>query len=65
MIAKVISYAEDRTTAIRKMLFALDETVVEGIKTNIKLHKKLLKSEFFRNGDFTINTLNAFIKETK
>jgi Biotin carboxylase len=45
------------------MLFALDETVITGIKTNIDLHKKLLKSEFFINGDFTINTLNKFIQE--
>ena len=33
MIAKIIVYAEDRETAIKKMLFALGETVVEGIKT--------------------------------
>ena len=65
MIAKIIAYGEDRTSAIKKMLFALDETVVEGIKTNIKLHKRLLKSDFFTTGDFTINTLNAFIKDTK
>ena len=63
MIAKIIVYAEDRETAIKKMLFALGETVVEGIKTNISLHKRLLKSDFFNSGDFTINTLNAFIKE--
>ena len=65
MIAKIIAYGEDRTSAIKKMLFALDETVIEGIKTNIKLHKRLLKSDFFTIGDFTINTLNAFIKDTK
>ena len=65
MIAKIIAYGEDRTSAIKKMLFALDETVIEGIKTNIKLHKRLLKSDFFITGDFTINTLNAFIKESK
>ena len=65
MIAKIIAFGEDRTSAIKKMLFALDETVIEGIKTNIKLHKRLLKSDFFTTGDFTINTLNAFIKDTK
>ncbi len=64
LIAKIITHAEDRETAIKKMLFALDETVIEGIKTNIPLHKKLLKSDFFINGDFTINTLNAFIKKS-
>ncbi len=63
LIAKIVTHAEDRTTAIKKMLFALDETVITGIKTNIDLHKKLLKSEFFINGDFTINTLNKFIQE--
>ena len=65
MIAKIIAYGEDRTSAIKKMLFALDETVIEGIKTNIKLHKRLLKSDFFTTGNFTINTLNAFIKDAK
>ena len=64
LIAKIITHAEDRETAIKKMLFALDETVIEGIKTNIQLHKKLLNSDFFINGDFTINTLNAFIKKS-
>ena len=63
LIAKIVTHAEDRTTAIRKMLFALDETVIEGIKTNIALHKRLLTSDFFVNGNFTINTLNQFINK--
>ncbi|MBT3697662.1 MAG: acetyl-CoA carboxylase biotin carboxylase subunit [Gammaproteobacteria bacterium] len=63
LIAKIVTHAEDRTTAIEKMLFALDETVIEGIKTNIALHKRLLMSDFFVKGDFTINTLNHFIKK--
>jgi acetyl-CoA carboxylase biotin carboxylase subunit len=63
LLAKIIVHSEDRGTAIKKMLFALDETVIEGIQTNISLHKKLLNSEFFVNGEFTINTLNEFIKK--
>jgi acetyl-CoA carboxylase, biotin carboxylase subunit len=63
LLAKIIVHAEDRGAAIKKMLFALDETVIEGIQTNISLHKKLLTSEFFVNGKFTINTLNEFIKK--
>ena len=63
LLAKIVVHAEDRGTAIKKMLFALDETVIEGIQTNISLHKKLLTSEFFTNGEFTINTLNEFIKK--
>ena len=63
LLAKIVVHAEDRGTAIKKMLFALDETVIEGIQNNISLHKKLLTSEFFTNGEFTINTLNEFIKK--
>ena len=63
LIAKIVTHAEDRTTAIKKMLFALDETVIEGIKTNIALHKRLLTSDFFVDGNFTINTLNQFINK--
>ena len=63
LIAKIVTHAEDRKTAIQKMLFALDETVIEGIKTNIALHKCLLTSDFFVDGNFTINTLNQFINK--
>ena len=63
LIAKIVTHAEDRETAIKKMLFALDETVIEGIKTNIALHKRLLTSDFFVDGNFTINTLNQFINK--
>ena len=63
LIAKIITHAEDRKTAIKKMLFALDETVIKGIKTNIALHKRLLTSDFFVDGNFTINTLNQFINK--
>ncbi len=63
LIAKIITHAETRNGAIKKMLFALNETVVEGIKTNISLHKKLLTSDFFMNGEFTINTLNEYINK--
>ena len=63
LIAKIVTHAEDRKTAIQKMLFALDETVIEGIKTNIALHKRLLTSDFFVDGNFTINTLNQFINK--
>ena len=63
LIAKIVTHAEDRKTAIKKMLFALDETVIKGIKTNIALHKRLLTSDFFVDGNFTINTLNQFINK--
>jgi len=63
LLAKIIVLGEDRHRAIKKMLHALGETVVEGIKTNISLHKKLLNTDFFINGDFNINTLTDYINK--
>ena len=50
MIAKIITYAPDRDLAVRRMLFALDELEIEGIKTNTKLQKTLLKTDAFLTG---------------
>ncbi|MBS83392.1 MAG: acetyl-CoA carboxylase biotin carboxylase subunit [Gammaproteobacteria bacterium] len=61
LLAKIIAHAENRETAIKNMLQALNETVIDGIKTNISLHKKLLTSDFFVNGKFTINSLTEYL----
>jgi acetyl-CoA carboxylase biotin carboxylase subunit len=42
MLAKLIVHAPDRETAIAAMLAALDGTHIEGVKTTIPVHKKLL-----------------------
>jgi acetyl-CoA carboxylase biotin carboxylase subunit len=52
MIAKLIVRAPTRTEAITKMERALDEFIVEGIKTTVPFHQWLLKQEDFRTGDF-------------
>ncbi len=57
MIAKLIVYAHTRDEAIERMLRALDEFIVEGIKTTIPLHKKILQSELFRSGHFDTSFL--------
>lgn len=57
MISKVIVYAENREKCILRMLRALDETVVGGIKTNIDLHKKILKNSDFRANSYNTNFL--------
>ena len=41
---------------------ALSETVIDGVKTNIELHKKLLETNFFLSGIYSINTLTEYIK---
>ena len=60
MIAKIIVHAPTRIEAIQRMLGALDECKIEGIKTNIEYHKKILKNGAFINGDINTNFLNNF-----
>ena len=62
LLAKLITYDKTRELAIEKMYQALNETVVQGVKTNIDLHKKLLRTDFFASGNYSINTLTKYIK---
>lgn len=57
MIGKVIAHGEDRRTAIARMRMALDEMVLNGIKTNIPLHKWLLQDPGWVKGGFNIHYL--------
>jgi acetyl-CoA carboxylase biotin carboxylase subunit len=52
LLAKLIVYAEDRETAIRRMQRALGEYVVEGIRTNIPFHRAALADEAFQEGNY-------------
>ena len=64
LLAKVITQANSRESAIKRMLSALDEFFIEGIKTNHSLHQKLLRDEVFVNNKHTINYLeNEFLKK--
>jgi acetyl-CoA carboxylase biotin carboxylase subunit len=58
MIGKLICYGESRDVAIARMRQALDEIVVEGIKTNIPLHKEILRDENFQHGGTNIHYLH-------
>ena len=60
MIAKLIAVAETREEAIAKMERALDEFVIEGIKTTIPFHQALMKDERFIKGDYTVKFLEDF-----
>lgn len=61
MIAKVISYGADRDEALARMNSALQETVVDGIRTNIDLHKKIINDPGFRSGNLTIHYLEKHL----
>ena len=63
LIGKLITHGEDRESALNRMSVALDELVVDGIKTNVPLHQRLVKDEGFRQGDFTIHYLEQLIKK--
>jgi acetyl-CoA carboxylase biotin carboxylase subunit len=52
LIAKLIVYAEDRPTAIRRMSRALGEFVIQGIKTNIPFHRAALEEAAFVEGQY-------------
>ena len=57
LICKLICHGRNRTEAIQRMLRSLDEFVIEGIKTTIDLHKKILSHEKFLSSDFDVNWL--------
>jgi len=59
LIAKLIVHADTRQEAIERMLRALDEFIVVGIKTTIPFHKKLLRTEAFRSGEFDTGFLDS------
>jgi acetyl-CoA carboxylase biotin carboxylase subunit len=60
MIGKLIVVAQTREEAILKMKRALDEYIIEGVKTTIPFHQKLMDNEDFRNGNFTTKFMETF-----
>jgi acetyl-CoA carboxylase, biotin carboxylase subunit len=57
LVAKLIAYGRDRAEAIARMHGALDGFVVEGIKTTIPLHKRILAEPHFIKGEFDTHFL--------
>ncbi len=60
MIAKLICKARTREECISKMRRALDEFIVEGIKTTVPFHRMLMDNEQFIKGDFTTSFIDEF-----
>ena len=60
MIAKLITTAQTREEAISKMRRALDEFVIEGIKTTIPFHRQLMDHPDFIEGNFTTAFMDSF-----
>jgi len=60
MVAKLITVAQTREECITKMHRALSEFVIEGIKTTIPLHIKIMEDEQFKKGNFTTKFMEDF-----
>ena len=63
MIGKVITYGENRDNAIIKMQNALDEMVIDGIKTNIPLQRLIMNDKVFKKGGMNIHYLEKMLGE--
>lgn len=61
MIAKVIVYARNRNIAIQRMQSALEEMIIDGIKTNIPLHQRILGDREFQKGGPDIHYLEKLL----
>jgi acetyl-CoA carboxylase biotin carboxylase subunit len=61
MIGKLIVYGRTREGAIMRLKRALEEYVIEGMKTTIPLHQALLRDPEFLNGDYTIKWLEEWL----
>jgi acetyl-CoA carboxylase biotin carboxylase subunit len=58
MISKLIVRDKDRESCIKKLLVALDEYLIDGISTNIELHRRILSHPDFRSGNFSTKFLD-------
>lgn len=57
MMGKIIVWGKNRDEALRKMKRALEETVIDGLVTNIEFQKTVIAMEEFQQGDFDTGTL--------
>jgi len=65
MIGKLITYGETREVAIQRMEIALEEIIINGIKTNIELQRKIIRDKNFQAGGFNIHYLEKMLAEEK
>jgi acetyl-CoA carboxylase biotin carboxylase subunit len=63
LVAKLIVYAEDREAAIKRMQWAMDQYVVEGIKTTLPLQKELIADSAFRDVTFHTKFIDGWLRD--
>ncbi len=65
LLMKLIAYGHTRDEAIRRMLRALDETVIDGIRTTIPFLKNILRSESFQKGHYSTRFIEKYFQAQK
>jgi acetyl-CoA carboxylase biotin carboxylase subunit len=63
LVAKLISHGRSREEAVARMRRALDFFVIEGIKTSIPLHQRIMVDRKFRAGDLSTRFMERFLRE--
>lgn len=62
LIAKIICHGEDRDSALARTRVALDELLIEGVKTNIPLHKEVVRRGDFKQAEISIQYLENLLE---
>ncbi len=65
LLAKLIAFAPTRLEAIEKMRVALQQFIIEGVKTNIDFLEYLMRTEAFINGQFDTNFITQLLESAK
>jgi acetyl-CoA carboxylase biotin carboxylase subunit len=65
MVAKLITTAQTREEAINKMKRALDEFIVEGVKTTIPFHRQLMEHPDYLAGNYTTKFMEDFVLQSE
>ena len=65
MIGKLIVYGTTRERCIMRLRRALEEFVVDGMKTTIPLHQALVRDEEFLKGEYTIKWLEQWLEQQR
>lgn len=65
MIAKLVVWGENREQAIERMILAIDDYQISGLKTTLDFGKYVMKHEAFRSGDFDTNFVKQYFSDPK
>jgi len=65
LIAKLITFGKDRPEAIMRMQRALEMFIVEGIHTTIPLHRRIMRDEDFKAGNFDTKFVERLLAKMK